>query len=921
MKNPEKIWWRAGFALLGSVLLVLLALAPYVQFLWLRELGQQALFWTMTWTRAVLFLVGATAGGLSTGLSLAYAERNWPAMSGHGPVEVEVRGTRVIVVERDRFPKWLVPASIAMGSLALGLSTLPMALPTLLFLHRASFSQPDPLFGEDPSLYLFVVPFLGEALARLDACILIAAVAGLLYYAVRGSRRLASLGTVPAPVIRHLGLLVGTFLITRAPVFFLERWDLVITGSGPAAGAGYVDATVRSPALLVLAISAVVAGCYLLIARQAALWKQLAAIGAVVLLGVLGQLLVPAVVQRWVVAPNEIAMERPYIEHGIERTNVAYGLSSMKVLDYPAGGVLSPQRLAAHRDTLNNVRLWDPEPLLDAYKQLQSLRPYYDFPDVDVDRYTVEGRARQVMLAAREIPSRGGDTWVNQRLKFTHGYGAAMSPVTEVTSEGLPRFWIKDLPPVTLPDVPVQRPEIYYGELTDWYVLAGSKEQELDYGKGESNVYAHYEGSGGVPIGGFLRRALLSLYFGDMNILISQAVTPQTRLMFWRDIATRLEQLVPFLEIDPDPYLVLSGGRFYWIVDLYTTSDRYPYSRHLALSARGWPRRLNYVRNSVKAVVDAYDGKVRLFATEERDPVLETYRRVFPTLFSPLEELEPELRAHIRYPDFFLRVQADVFLAYHMKDAQVFYNREDTWELPQEKYNDKIRAVQPYYVMMKLPGQRQLEFLLMLPFTPKGKDNMIAWLAARCDGPHYGELLLYQFPKDSLVYGPQQIEARIDQDTVISQQLTLWDQRGSQIIRGNLLVIPIEDSLLYVEPLYLQGSEAKIPELKRVIVATANAHSTDAGPDSAPSTVVMRPTFAEALAAVTGTGEASADRQPETSPQLPGAPPPTDAAGKAAEALRRMEAAEKALGGADWERFGSEMKAARELLEQIARPR
>jgi uncharacterized membrane protein (UPF0182 family) len=487
------------------------------------------------------------------------------------------------------------------------------------------------------------------------------------------------------------------------------------------------------------------------------------------------------------------------------------------------------------RDTLENIRLWDYRPLLETYRQLQSLRAYYTFSDVDIDRYWVRGRQQQLMLAVRELePTRlppQARTWVNQHLVYTHGYGVVAAPVHRVSAEGLPELWVRDIPPrAEFSELQLHRPEVYFGELTRHYVIVDTRVPEFDYPRGDENVTTRYQGRAGIPLRGALRRLAFATRFGDARILLSTDLTPSSRVLFARAVPERLHRLAPFLRYDRDPYAVVADGRLFWIVDAYTTSDRYPYSQPVGS--------FNYIRNSVKAVVDAYHGTVRFYLADPSDPVARVYARIFPGLFQPLSELPPSLRAHLRYPVDLFEVQAHVYATYHMRDPQVFYNREDSWAVANEIFADRPQPVEPYYVTLRLPGAESArpEFVLILPMTPQRRDNMVAWLAARNDPPHLGELWVFTFPKDRVVFGPMQIESRINQDPSISQQLTLWNQQGSRVIRGNLLVVPVQRSLLYVEPLFLQAERSQLPELRRVVVTH--------GPR-----VAMAPTLEEALAA------------------------------------------------------------------------
>jgi uncharacterized membrane protein (UPF0182 family) len=541
-------------------------------------------------------------------------------------------------------------------------------------------------------------------------------------------------------------------------------------------------------------------------------------VGVLLAANFLGLGIFPTALQRLRVVPNELEKERPYIEQNVKYTRMAYGLDRIQEQEFPAEETLRADDLRRNDPTIKNIRLWDHRPLLATYGQLQEIRTYYRFVDVDNDRYQVDGQLRQVMLSPRELSYRNlpSRIWINERLTYTHGYGVVMGPVNRITGEGLPDFWIKDIPPVSTGPVKVTRPEIYFGEIGNDYVFVRTRAQELDYPAGDMNVYSNYAGQGGVPIQSFLRKAMFALSFGDVRILLSNDIVGDSRVMYYRQIEERVKKAAPFIQFDPDPYLVIArDGRLVWIIDGYTTSNRFPYSEPV----RGLG---NYIRNSVKAVVDAYDGSLAFYLSEPDDPVVKAYAQAFPALFQPLSAMPADLRAHIRYPQGLFAIQARMFATYHMRDPQVFYNKEDLWNIPKKAVEGQERDMEPYYTIMRLPGEKDEEFILLSPFNPSKKDNMIAWLAARSDGAHYGKLLVYIFPKQKLIYGPRQIEARVDQDAFISQQLSLWNQRGSQVIRGSMLAIPIEKSLLYVQPLYLAAEKGSLPELKRVIVAFGN---------------------------------------------------------------------------------------------------
>jgi uncharacterized membrane protein (UPF0182 family) len=576
------------------------------------------------------------------------------------------------------------------------------------------------------------------------------------------------------------------------------------------------------------------------------------------------------------VKPNELQLERPYIRSNIALTQKAYNLDKIEIKSFSVEQNLSLETIEANRATIDNIRLWDWQPLMDTYAQLQEIRTYYRFHDVDVDRYSLNGVYQQVTLSARELNSAllpsSAQTWVNRHILFTHGNGVIMSPVTRKSGEGLPIFFLENIPPVPTGGPAIHEPRIYYGEETNTYVIVKGSAPEFDYPNGKDNVYRTYEGAGGVPVGGIARRLLFAWYFEDVNILISRYITSDSHIMFRRTVQERVRTIAPFLQLDHDPYIVISDGRLFWVQDAYTTSDYFPYAQPLS------DRQLNYIRNSIKVVIDAYNGTVNFYLADPSDPIAATYRRIFPGLIKPFEAMGQKLQRHIRYPEDMFLIQARMYRTYHMDSPEVFYNREDLWQFPRQPDGENATMV-PYYIILRLPGEPQAEFFLMLPMVPSRRHNMIAWLAARCDPPNYGKLVVYEFPKDKLIFGPFQIEARINQDTDISRQLSLWNQLGSRVIRGHLIVIPVEKSILYVSPLYLRAATGQLPELKRVIAAYGDR-------------VVMEETLVQALAALF--------RRPSTITPAPGVPAqssltPGTEVDRAREALTHYERAMELL--------------------------
>jgi len=808
----------ALFLLLGQ------AIPLYTDWLWYKEVALESVFITILKAKLALGAIMGVAFFITLYINLYLARRS-PGRD----VLIELEGAfglpspHIIEPYLQRF--------LLLGVLFLSFLSAYQASGKweifLRYFQATPFNISDPLFGKDIGFYVFQLPVLsylyGWAMATLGLAALLTAVAYLLYRGVQLTGRGLQL-TLRARA--HLLILGALLLFLNAYGYRLDMYELLYSPRGVVYGASYTDVNAVLPALKVLvALSLLLALlCLAHIYRRG--WKPLIlGLGLLFVVNLVGRMVYPSILQRFRVVPNEIVAETPYIEQNIKYTRLAYGLDKIEEQEFPADENLRFEDLRKNDLTIKNIRLWDHRPLLLTYAQLQEIRTYYRFVDVDIDRYQVNGEYRQVMLSPRELsykhlPSR---IWINEHLTYTHGYGVVVGPVNRVTREGLPEFFVKDIPPVSTSSIVVKRPEIYYGELSNDYVLVKTRAQELDYPAGDKNVYTTYTGKGGVPINSLFRKLLFSARFGTLKIALSNDITAESRIMYYRQIEERVNKAAPFLKYDRDPYMVVSGdGRLFWIVDGYTTSDRYPYSE----STKGVG---NYIRNSVKAVVDAYNGDLSFYLSDPGDPIIQTYAKAFPSVFKPLELMPADLRAHIRYPEGIFTVQAKLYSTYHMQNPQVFYNKEDLWSLPKKAADGREADTEPYYTIMRLPGEKREEFILLLPFTPARRDNMIAWLAARSDPPNYGKLIAYTFPKAKLVYGPRQIEARIDQDATISQQLTLWSQRGSQVIRGSLLAIPIERSLIYVEPLYLAAEKGSLPELKRVIVAFGNRIAMEEG--------------------------------------------------------------------------------------------
>ncbi len=715
----------------------------------------------------------------------------------------------------------------------------------LQYLKQTPFSIIDPIFMKDVSFYVFSLPFYSLALTFLMSTVIITTILVLLDYVqsstnvkkinpekqdplIRSTPTLDFKAILSKPkAIAHLGILGSFIFVLLAGMHYLSRFSIMYSEQGIVVGAGYSDVVVFLPMVKILMVLAAVVAAVLLIwvffiSKQPKLKKRhiLSYVIIVYLLfGFVGPTVIPGVVQYLKVSPNEITLEKPYIENNIKFTRLAYGLSDVEEKDFSVDMELTPEVLEQAGQTIDNVRILDWRPLTKTYKQTQEIRLYYDLSGIDIDRYYIDGKYTQVMLAPRELNqnqiTENAKTWVNLHMVYTHGLGVVMSPVNKVTKQGLPDYYIQDIPPTYTVDeenLKISRPQVYYGEKDNDFVLVNTKTKEFDYPKGNTNEYINYDGKGGVKLDSFLKKLLMAIRFGDVKILLSSDITPESKVMFARNIVDRISKLTPFFMLDEDPYLVIDNGRLLWIVDAYTVSGNFPYSDKVG--------RINYIRNSLKIVVDAYDGSVSYYVMDTADPIISTYANIFPQQFNRFENMPEGLKEHIRYPADLFKIQSHIYSTYHMDDIKVFYNKEDAWQIPNEVYGvgQKVK-VDPYYIIIKLPGEEKEEFVLMTSFSPIKKDNMIAWMAARSDGDNYGKLILYKFPKDRLIYGPLQIEAKIDQDSEISQQLTLWSQQGSRVTRGNLLVIPIKDSILYIEPLYIQAETGQLPELKRVLVS------------------------------------------------------------------------------------------------------
>jgi hypothetical protein len=930
--------FRAVFAIIVVLIgLAWIASSLYPDWLWFQNLQFSSVFSLMVISKILIGLAAALVFLLAVGVNYYVArycvKKKHPVTAGGGGISVE--GLPI----SEKAVRWVIGAFLIIVALMIGSAASTRWSMILRYLHPKSFGITDPIFGRDVAFYVFSLPFYQFLQSWLTGFLVFSGVVALVVYStgnlvqmevgnIQGENqelRPSAKLNIDQSVKNHLsvvGMIIVTLLIWG---YWLKIYQLMYSTKGPAFGASYTDIHVQLVAyrilMIVLAAFAVLLAINMVLQRRGVFLTGVAvALGAMVLAG----FIIPSLVQNFVVKPNELDMERPYIAYNIENTRRAYNLDRIQEKDFTVSENLTMADIARNTMTIENVRIWDERPLKETYEQLQSIRLYYEFSGIDVDRYVLDGQYRQVTLAAREISvdqlPLQARTWVNRHLKYTHGYGLALNPVNQVTQEGLPNLLIKDLPPVSH-GIQVDQPEVYYGEKTRNYVIVRTKEKEFDYPKGDSNVYTTYKGTGGVLINSLLKRILFAFTLRSKDILFTRYLTPQSRIMFYRPIEKRVKKIAPFLQFDRDPYLVIADGQLFWVLDGYTTTSMYPYSSRMS-DKFGF--QINYIRNSIKSVVSAYTGKVTFYVMDKTDPIIQSYMEIFPDLFQPIDAMPESLKSHIRYPRDLFDIQAAMYRSYHMQDVQVFYNQEDLWQIPNELYADTQQEMEPYYIIIKLPGEKREEFLLMLPFTPSKKANMIAWLAARSDMPNYGDLLVYKLPKEKLIFGPMQVEARVDQQTDISRELTLWGQKGSRVIRGNLMAIPIEESFLYVEPVYLQASQESkpeieasrrmtgspmgrperpkrsiaLPELKRVIVAYG-------------SEVAMRENLTGALSAIFK--ETALPR--ETTPV--GGIEKRSTRDLVASALDHYRTAQESLKVGDWAGYGRALDGMERILEEL----
>ncbi|MEE9297796.1 MAG: UPF0182 family protein [Acidimicrobiia bacterium] len=952
----------------GVVLFVLLlslrGIAGFwTDYLWFDSVGFASVWKTLIFTRVILVIVGIVVAFVLLFLNLVLADRLSPPQSlvAGSPDEEIIERFQDWV--RSRRLKFRLAVSGFFG-LLIGLGAGAWWEDWLLYQNSQKFGVVDPVFNNDVGYYIFTIPFYRDLFGWAFQFFLITfLIIAAIHYLNGGIQIQPRAPRVSSGVKVHLSVLLAIVAVLKAVGYWLDRFDLLYSSRGAVFGATHTDVSAQLPALnLLIGISAVAAILLLVNIRMKGWTLPAVAVGLWLVTSVALGGIWPAAVQRFSVQPDEINKELPFVERNIEFTREAYGLDAVEVRGFAAADDLTADDIAANAPTIDNIRLWDPSVLLTTYRQLQELQPFYQFDDVDVDRYTFDGELTQVMLSARELDTEGipGGGWVNEHLVYTHGFGAVLSPANTVTSQGQPDFLVKDInPDSAVPEsVRVEQGRIYFGETVESsnFVIVGTKEQEVDFpietseGGGDGGdllAFTSYEGEGGVEMGSVFRRAAFALRFADFNTLISGQITSDSRILMVRNLRDRLEKAAPFLAVDTDPYLVIDdGGNLVWVQDMYTVTDRYPYSTPAdsgpstaggvpaagRLSVRsGLPSDLNYIRNSVKATVDAFDGSMKFYVFDESDPIIRAYRNIFPALFSTADEMPPELLDHLRYPEDLFRVQSAVYTKYHVTDPRVFFNNAAPWEIARDpsttgseaqrvSFPPENRPMVPYYLLMQLPDETDLSYLLLQPFTAATRPNMVAFLVAKSDVDEYGRLITFELPRESFVDGPGQIGARINQEPEISQKFSLLSQGGSEVIQGNMLVVPIEESVVYVQPIYVaadpEGSAAAadiaaLPEVKFVIVVFGDR-------------IIMRETLAESLQAVFGDPSApTVDDEPtDDGPTDDGTtePLPEDVTEAVSRLLARADAAfaraDAALRDADLATYQEEVAEAQRLLDQ-----
>ncbi len=878
----------------------------YIDYEWFNINKATGVFWTLFMTK---FNVNSIFSGMFAGIFLL----NFILMRVLGG------GGRIFtnnILDRLRIPLLGSPRKILMIILVFAVIFLSLIMGSaasvywkeyLIYQNSVPFDTlkfpVDPIFSMNMGFYVFSLPFYKFLYSWVLWSFIIITAFSIVFHLINGGVQLRD-GSFDLSLFTraHLSTLIALIVFIHGTGYLISSYELLYSQIGKFFGAGYTAVNANLMAYKVAMVLSFIGAALLLFN----IFKRSFKLPVIVLITIIPALFIlgtvyPMLQQRFIVEPNELDKEKPYILNNIQFTRLGYDINRVKEINFPNNTNLTYQDLKKNRSVIENIRLWDYRPLKQTYKQLQELKRYYYFNDVDVDRYVLDGKKTAVNLSARELSierlAETSKTWINEHLIYTHGYGFVMNRVDKITPEGQPEMIVYDIPPKIKTKMELKRPQIYYGEHKNSYAITRTtiKPGEFDYPSGDTNKYTTYDGTGGTVIDSFFKKVIFALALKDINILISGNLTPETRILYRRNIQEMVSTLTPFLEFDKDPYLVISGGSLYWMMDAYTTSSKFPYSSPIRLNTG---RKINYIRNSVKIVIDAYHGNVQYFISDPNDPIIQVYSKIFPGIFKKFSEMSEDLRKHVRYPEDLFNIQSHMLLKYHMLNPNVFYNNEDAWHIPKQVYDGKEELVKSYYLVTRLPNEKTNEFILIIPFTPFNKNNMIAFLVAKCDPESYGEMILYMLPKDKLSYGPLQIEARIDQDPEISKQLTLWSQKGSSVIRGNMLAIPIEDSLLFIEPLYLKADSSEMPELKKVIVSFAD-------------NVVMENSLDEALAKIFVKDGKYDDKDFSTRSYKENISDLTD------KAYMYYMNAEGFMKGGNWAKYGEELNKLREVITKM----
>ena len=898
--------FNSKLLMMGAILFLAIVILPslislWIDYLWFQDVGYASVFTKILLTKISTGLITFLVVSALSFLILKFTLKIKPKPT-HNDNVIDIDMSSP---SKKNNNKLILILSLGVGLVATLISVTALWENILLFLNQTPFESIDPIFNRDISFYFFTLPLL-EVIYSLALFLLFGP--AILTFIFSFYNQGFGMDPLKA-IVKSLAYFISAFFILLAIAFQLQIINLLYSTRGSTYGAGFTDINITLPYLYIASAASIIAGIVFLIGIRKKNWRT-TIIGpglllAVILVGNLAQILV----QNFIVNPNELNQEREYITRNIQMTNASYGLDNITDIEFTVDNNLTYDDIEETRVTIDNIRINDFRPARTIFNQLQGMRLYYQFNDVDIDRYTIDGQQTQVFITSRELnqdllPAK---TWINKYLKYTHGYGVVVAPANEVTAQGQPAMKVKNIPPVSeVPELEITRPEIYFGEKTNDYIIVNTKEKEIDYPLGTDNAETVYEGTAGISLSG-INRPLFALNQGNIRILISSIITGESKIIMHRNILDRVEKIAPFFTYDRDPYMVINQGKLYWMIDAYTLSNKYPYAQPIYFNSAG--RSVNYIRNPIKVVVDAYNGDVDYYLVDESDPIANTYSNIFPDLFKPISQMPAGLREHIRYPVDLFDVQTRIFQDYHMENPNVFYNREDAWSIATETYSNNTEIINPYYVNMSLSSSNEVEYILMRPFTPIGRNNMVGWLAARNDGENYGELVLYRFSKQELVYGPMQIESRISSDGDIAREIALWDQRGSQVIRGNLLVIPIKNSILYVEPLYIQASnENSLPEVNRIIVAFQDK-------------IVMERTLDEALIKLFrgvsgGTGttipETPGSGETEQSPTLD-----IDINVLARRVREAFERAQNASQSGNWAQYGEALQELETLITQL----